>query len=261
MHMKRILKNTAGILLGSIAVVVGAIAQHSLPDTVGATRIVITYRCNPRDRPVLLQEMRKNGERRFAQWKREGAIQDYLLLFNSFVDTTTWDMLSVISFSDYQQTDRWRDIEEVYPGGLDSALLRIVTPSATFLSEQKWQAGKNGDPTSALYMVIPYEHPDRGVYIDFVNSVLVPQFAGWMKEGAVRSWSILLNKHYPGKPWDILLLLEYDGVRGLSQRDAARAATEASLKTDAGWKLLREISSQFRNEYDVSTARVITPKQ
>lgn len=110
-------------------------------------------------------------------------------------------------------------------------------------------------------MVIPYEHPDRGVYIDFVNSVLVPQFAGWMKEGAVRSWSILLNKHYPGKPWDILLLLEYDGVRGLSQRDAARAATEASLKTDAGWKLLREISSQFRNEYEVSTARVITPKQ
>ncbi|MCC7437957.1 MAG: hypothetical protein IT211_05615, partial [Armatimonadetes bacterium] len=166
-----------------------AISQSKAPATGTnasvATRIVITYRCSPVNRPAFLREMRSKGTERFDKWKRDGAIKDYLLLFNSFVDTTTWDMLAVISFSDYQQTDRWRDIEEEYPGGLDSVALRIAAPSGTFISEEKWKLGTTGDPKSALYLVIPYEHPDRAIYTDFVNSVLVPQFDGWMKEGAL----------------------------------------------------------------------------
>lgn len=225
-----------------------------------ATKIVILYRCNAADRPAALAGMRRSGAAQFERWKNDGAIADYLLLFNSFCDENTWDMMAVLSFDSYTQTDKWRDVEEQFPGGLSKEMLAIVKPTQTYLSEARWSFGKKLDRKHGLFMVIPYEHPDRKIYADFVNSVLVPQFDGWMKEGALNNWSILLTNHYPGKPWDVLLLLEYNGVEGLSQRESARNATAERLEENPGWRLLREISLQFRSEYEVVTARAIAPE-
>lgn len=72
------------------------------------------------------------------------------------------------------------------------------------------------------------------------------------------AWSIMLTLHYPGKPRDIWLLLEYDGIDGLARRNSARAATEKRLAADPAWKLLRSISEGFRSEHEVTIARAIT---
>lgn len=235
-------------------------AQGLPAPTSAATKIVILYRCDPINRPAALVGMREKGAAQFEGWKKEGAIADYLLLFNSFCDENTWDMMAVLSFNSYLQTDRWRDVEERFPGGLSKEMLTIMKPTQTYLSEARWSFGKPIDKKNGLFMVIPYEHQDRGIYVDFVNSVLVPQFDGWMREGALNNWSILMTNHYPGKPWDVLLLLEYNGVGGLSQREAARQATAERLEENPGWKLLREISLQFRSEYEVVTARAVEPE-
>lgn len=231
-----------------------------VPGTASPHRIVIMYRCDPADRPAALAAMRSREAAQFENWKKEGAIGDYLLLFNSFCDENTWDMMAVLMFDSYVQTDKWRDVEERFPGGLSKEVLAIMKPTQTYLAEARWSFGKALDKKRGLYMVIPYEHPDRGVYADFVNSVLVPQFEGWMREGALNNWTIMLTNHYPGKPWDVLLLLEYDGPDGLSRRETARQATADRLEQDPGWRLLREISLQFRSEYEVVTARAVEPE-
>ncbi len=249
-------------LLACCAVILLTISQASAQEDYppGASRIVIMYKCDAANRPAALTAMRKNGVHRFEEWKKEGVIKDYLLLYNSFCDENTWDVMAVLSFETYVQTDKWRDVEEKFPGGLDNELTALLTPTQTYLSEAKWVYGAELDKKNGLYMVIPYEHPDRNVYIDYVNSVLVPQFDGWMREGAINNWSILLTNHYPGKPWDVLLFLEYDGVDGLSQRGIARKATAKRLEEDPAWLLLREeVSHQFRDEYEVVTARAIVP--
>ncbi len=226
----------------------------------GSMRLVIKYRCRAADRPAFLEAMRTDGTKRFDGWRNDGVISDYLLMFNTVCDTGTWDMMAVLSFATYDHTARWYDIEEKFPGGLTPELLKIATPVETHLAESKWSFGKPGDRRSAVYMVIPYNHPDRTVYTNFVNAVLVPQFEGWMREGALRAWSILLTSHYPGRPYDIWLILEYDGINGLAHRNSARDATAALLEKDPGWSLLRKVSEAYRSEHEVTIARAVTTR-
>jgi hypothetical protein len=226
----------------------------------GTVRMIITYRCRAIDRPPFLAAMRKEGASRFESWKKEGVLSDYLLLFNTVCDTGTWDMMAILSFDTYQQTMRWYQVEESYPAGLSRELLALATPTTSQLAESRWSFGPPKDRRSAIYMIIPYDHPDRDVYANFVDAVLVPQFDGWMKEGALGAWSIMLTMHYPGKPHDIWLLLEYNGIDGLTHRNGARAATAERLEQQPDWRLLRGISEGFRSEHEVTIARAIVPE-
>lgn len=247
----------AVMLLTVVAMASALRAQDYAP---GSVRMIITYRCRVADRPAFLTAMRKEGAARFERWKKDGAISNYLLLYNTVCDTETWDMMAVLSFNTYQQTERWYGIEEQNPGGLSQELLKLAVPTTSQLSEARWDLGTHGDPRSQIYMIIPYDHSDRNSYINFVNAVLVPQFDGWMREKALGAWSIMMNLHYPGMPHDVWLLLEYNGIEGLAHRNMARDITAERLSQDPSWKLLRGISEGIRSEHEVTIARAILPE-
>jgi hypothetical protein len=56
------------------------------------------YRCNPDQRATLRARMGAHGVARFEGWKKQGVFKDYHILFNSYLDSETYDMLALLTF-------------------------------------------------------------------------------------------------------------------------------------------------------------------
>src|SRR3982074_587206 len=98
----------------------------------GPPPLVTAYRCNPDQRAALRDRMvRGGGVARFAAWKKEGVLKDYHILFNSYLDSETYDMLALLTFHNYAGVARWREIEKELPGGLSNDALRLITSAVT----------------------------------------------------------------------------------------------------------------------------------
>src|SRR5689334_10335708 len=112
------------ILLISMAACCAAQDPYTQARADGPRTLAITYRCNPDQRAMLRDRMlRGGGVARFAGWKKEGVLQDYHILFNSYVDSETYDMLALLTFETYAGVARWREIEKEMPGGLSNDAL------------------------------------------------------------------------------------------------------------------------------------------
>src|SRR5262245_30011931 len=68
----------------------------------GPLTLAIAYRCNPDQRTVLRRKMLEGGVDRFEAWKKQGVLQTYHILFNSYLDSETYDMLALLSFNTYR---------------------------------------------------------------------------------------------------------------------------------------------------------------
>ena len=97
----------------------------------GPMSLAITYRCEPKHRTNLRQHMLAAGVKNFERWKAQGILQDYKILFNSYLDSDTFDMMALLTFAKYSDVDRWREVEKTMPGGLSGQALEFVTSAVT----------------------------------------------------------------------------------------------------------------------------------
>ncbi len=240
-----------------LATLLGSAAAHAQTEPKGVTQMFITYRCDPANRVAFIKGLEGEGIKRFDEWKRTGVIGDYLLLYNNFVDANTWDAMVTVTFNDYAQTEKWRAVDKNNPGGLSAEMLKIASPHTTYLADMLVRKGSAGDQSKSIYVVIPYDYTDRGTYVNYIRTYGVPQFDGWIREGAITSYSIFLNQHAPGAPWDALLLFEYKGIEGLAMREVIKQKVRAGLAADPSWKLLSDTKLDFRVEREVVMASAV----
>jgi hypothetical protein len=229
-------------------------AQEDKP---GATNLFITYRCRPADRPAFIRALREDGTKLFDQYRRDGVIKEYLLLYNELTDALTWDALVILTFERYESTERWRAIELERPGGLTPPLLALGAPHTSYFADRVIAAGTAGDRASSIFTVIPYNYSAKAEYMNYIRTYGVPQFDGWIREGAISTYAIYLNHHATGEPWDALLLFEYNGIAGLAARDIVKQRVRAELVKDPGWKLLSDAKHDYRVEREVVMARAL----
>lgn len=201
--------------------------------------IVITYRSSVADRPLLRREVLKGLVPRLETWRHDGTISGYQLLFNSFVDSKTWDLLAIVNFRDFDGIERWRDIERSAPGGLTAPELRILAPTAEYLMDvvRRSQAVGSGG-REGVYLVIPYVFsptpPDR--YLQYARGYILPETEGWMRHGNIASYGLYVNRFYPDEPLQSLLVLEYRNFDALSHREEVVDETRKELSADPAWK-------------------------
>src|SRR5579883_147585 len=88
------------------AIPVGTFARPQLQPR---SAVVIAYRSGIEDRPLLRREVLTRLVPRLDGGRRDGTISGYQLLFNSFVDSRTWDLLAILSFRNFDGIDRWRE--------------------------------------------------------------------------------------------------------------------------------------------------------
>jgi len=204
-----------------------------------SSAIVITYRSEIAERPLLRREVLKDLVPRLEAWRRDGTISGYQLLFNSFVDPKTWDLLAILNFEDFDGIEKWRNIERSSPGGLTAPELRILAPSSEYLMDivkHSQVAGSGG--RAGVFLVIPYVFSPTPLdrYLQYAHGYILPETEGWMRRGNISSYGLYVNRFYPDEPVQSLLVLEYKNFDELSHREEVVDQTRKELSADPAWK-------------------------
>lgn len=261
-HMRLYSRLVALALVAALLATMGAPSRlHAQADRPGGTHLFITYRCSPENRVAFVQGLESDAIKRLDEWKRNGVLTEYTLVYNQFVDANTWDAMLVVTFESYAQTDRWRAIEKDYPGGLSQDLLKLASPHTSYLADLEMSAGAPGDRSKSIFLFIPYEYRIRGEYLGYIKTYGVPQFDGWLKANVISSYGIYLNQHATGKPWDVMLVFEYNGIDGLGARDRIKQKVREELASNPSWKLLAQTKHDFRTELEVVMAAAVQARK
>jgi hypothetical protein len=260
--MKIIVDFTRLAALGLAAFATLALATSALAaDTRdgGPLGLVITYQTTPGNRVALRQQMEQVDLRQFQKWKDEGVLQDYRVLFSRYVDTNNWDMLAFIRFAKYSDLERWKRIEQSNPAGLSSKVLALTTSIVTVPVDLA-RAQSLFRARDSVFMVIPY-HPlvPMGEYLNYVDGYVLPQVEGWLSEGVLAGYGLLLVRYTSDRPWESLLMLEYTSDQGLGAREATVAKVRNRLKDNPKWKAISDGKKEVRVEKQAVIADVLVP--
>ena len=237
-----------GALLPLIALIVLTVARANAADPrdIGPRTLIITYHTTPAHRAAFRHELEESTAQ-WRRWKEEGVLQDYRLVYNRYVDSANWDAIALLSFAGDGGVERWKRIEIDSPAGLSSKALDLATAIDTVPADLMRQNGKSA--RDSVFLVIPYEYlVPVNEYIQYLDDYTLPQLDGWMREGVLAHYDVYLARYPAGRPWQSLLVLEYEGDRGLAARDAVVAKVRARLKDNPKWKAISDSKKNVRNE-------------
>lgn len=220
------------------------------PRDVGPLGLVFMVHAPPAERLKLRRSIESEGLAQYEKWKREGLLADYLVLFNRYVDNENWDLMVSLTFADHAAAAKWKQVERDRPAGLPAAALLAASKIETAPSDlhRRGEAQGNVDPSSAVYVVLPYNYfVSTNEYLKYVDTYLLPQTDGWLQEGVLKSYDVVLNRYPAGRYWSSLLVLQYRSDDALGGRDAAMAKVRASLNaSNPSWKAASESKQKIR---------------
>ena len=179
-------------------------------------------------------------------WKNKGIFTGYKILFATQINEQLPDMWVILDFAKFSDIAKWHAIQREYPGGLAPDGIALGAPKTDAYADLVWQGGiAKADQSKSLYMIIPYiSLVASEKYADFVNKYVVPQLTGWVESGLMPSYAIYLNQNPTNAPWHSLLLLEYDGIRGIALRGSLKEKIRGKLANDPGYKQYSDIKSK-----------------
>jgi hypothetical protein len=229
---------------------VTARAADADPRSSGPRTLLIAYHTTPADREKLRSYMLSTGLKDFAQWKRDGAIADYHVYFNRYVDSDNWDMFANVTLAAENGTARWAQIEAKHPAGLGEAAVALTTAVHTTVADlmrSKSAPAKGGKPP--VYLMIPYDYlVSVGDYIKYVDAYVLPQADGWVDEKVLSGYGFYLSRYPAGRPWSAMFVFEYASEDGLGARDVTVAKVRERLKQNPEWKAIADNKHNVRNE-------------
>jgi hypothetical protein len=228
----------------------------------GPTSILIAYRSEPANRPAFRTYLQRDMLARLAKLKHAGVLSSYQILFNPFTTPATWDAMTVLRFTDFAATQRWKEIERTQPGGLNAAGLRLAKPVDTYSADVTWegQADDPGSEADSVFYVIPYEYSSADQYRKYVDAYVIPQVVGWMREGVLGGYQIFMNRFPVGRPWDSLFVYRYRNLEAFGRRDEVVAKVRATLVDKPEWKQFSDIKQTIRTESENTIAEALQPR-
>lgn len=255
------LRRAAVLFLLLILVAATPASLTRAQETGGPRQILITFRCAAADRPAFRAYLQGEQSQMLEKLKSEGVLKSYHLLFNPFVTTGTWDAMTVLDFSTYAATQRWKDIETKFPAGLTATGLKLAKPIQTYSADLNWEgaAPDSGPDDTHVFYIIPYSYNSLDQYKPYVDGYVIPQLRGWIKEGVLSRYSIYLNRYSTGDPWDALFIYEYRDLESFGKREETVAKIRATLRDDPIWKHLSDIKSTIRTETENTIAEELKP--
>jgi hypothetical protein len=216
------------------------------PTVAGTTSVVLEYHVSPVNRLALRQFMQSEGLAQLDRWKREGLLSNYKVLFNRWVDNQNWDMMTVLNFPNADTMAKWREVEAAMPAGLPHKALALVNKIDTNPGDLYLEGGTSKG--SGVYVVIPYDYlVSTEKYLAYLRGYLVPQLDGWLKEGVLNQYQILLGRYVVGRHWSALMFYEYNGDIGLGLRERTQAKVRADLlENNPDWVTWSHDKGQYR---------------
>lgn len=250
-----------------------AFAQTGITDTVGeraqgrggegAAHLVLSYRSSPENRVAFRDYMETKGVAQFEAWKQAGVMQDYLILFSTMHNEQLFDMWVILYFDRFADIGNWFGVERKNPGGLSSEALKLATPIRCVYTDLQLSGGRhNADLSQSIFMIIPYKTlVSVTKYDDYSKKYVAPQLEGWVKSGLMPSYEVHQDINPTNSPWDILMVFEYQGLKGVALRDTVKNAVREQIKNDPGYKEYSPIKLTIRQEDQPTTFVPILPKK
>ena len=225
------------------------------PRETGPTSLVIQYRCLPNQRLQLRQFMRDKGLPQFEGWKRNSVVAGYRILFSRYVDTNNWDMMVLLNFSSYADVPKWRAVERTSPAGLPEAALAWMTGVVTYPADLVRSKAAETAPKQPVYLVVPYAIPvPSPAYLQFFNDYAQPQLDGWMQAGALGRYDLYMQRYAVARPWDGLLVLQYNDDDSLGAREKIAANVRQQLQSNPTWQAAGASRQNMRTEKEAVIA-------
>src|SRR3546814_4842788 len=81
---------------------------------------------------------------------------------------------------------------------------------------------------------------------DLVKGYILPQFDGWMKNGALTGYEMYMNRYPVGTPWDVLFIQHYRDMESFGRRQRVTEETRAGLRSE---EHTSELQSLMRISY------------
>ncbi len=231
--------------------------------TSGPQTLLIAYRSRPDQRAGLRQVMVNGGLARFQHWKDRGVLKEYRILFNCYLDSETYDMLSLLTFADFSDVAKWREVEKTTPGGLAPEALKLITSAVTYPLD----AARTGtSPESAvrgrsIFFIIQYDYLiSTDDYVRYLDAYVVPQMKGWTAEGVLAGYAMYIGRYATGRPWSSLLVLEYRDHDAFGRRETTVLKVRERLKEDPGWLAASENRQKIRVEKQTIVAEELVTR-
>lgn len=239
------------LALSAIAITGVAQEPYSQSRASGPQVLALAYRCEPAQRTALRERLLNGGVARFEGWKKQGILKDYRILFNSYLDSETFDLLEILTFDKYEDIAKWREIERKTPGGLSNDELKLVTSAVTY-SLDTIRQGASKTPVErgrGVFFVIPYDYliPAED-YVKYLDNYVVPQVDGWIAEKVLANYKIYLSRYATSRQWGSLFVLEYRDSDAFGQREATIDKVRARLKGNPLWLAASENKHKVRVE-------------
>jgi hypothetical protein len=234
-----------------------ALCGQDDPKATGPVTLLIQYRCPPANRPRLREAMAARGGPRLAALKSGGGLENYLVLFSRYVDSSNWDMLTLLSFRAYKDAIAWKDMESRAPAGLDPEDLQLTSAIHTYPLDRLRHDSPSAAvaPGAPVYLVIPYNLVvSPAEYMNYVDEYVRPQMEGWIRERVLSHYDLLLQRYTAGRPWDSLLILQYRDDAALGRRESVVAKVRQQLRSQPVWRALSGSKQTIRTEKEAIIA-------
>ena len=250
LHFIRILAHTTATVLLTHSLNSDAV---QLPDPLQGPMKVLTIEVHtqPKHRVALRTYMQKTGLPTLERLKKEGVLGAYRVLFKRHVDHKTWDLFMLLEFPSAEAISRWRELERSMPAGLSPAALQLVTEIHTNPADRHFLGGtpavKLKPDRPPVLMVIPYDYlTSASEYIQYVAGYVMPQTEGWIREGVLNQYQMLVGRHAVDRVWSSLLILEYKDETAFGARERTTTKVRGVLKDDPAWKAISDNKSKIR---------------
>lgn len=235
-------------LMLALTAVLAAAAQQD-PRGSGPTALLIMYRCAPAHRVELRRRIAETGLRRFEEWKGQGLLASYHILFSRYVNTDAWDMMALLKFSHDMDAQRWKEVERSTPAGLAPDTLALTTAVNTYPADLMLEGQAQGSYKDPVYLVVPYAYSvSTPAYLAYADHYIKPQFDGWLAEGVLASYELFLQRYSGVQPWDSLIVLKYKDEESLGAREKIKEKVRQRLQSNPSWKAIGESKQNIRTE-------------
>jgi hypothetical protein len=230
-------RSLSSLFVACVAVFFCPASAQDDPRQTGPLALIIQYRFPPAKRPEVHQRMLSSGLRNFDRWQADGVLSGHRLFFSRYVDLNGWDLMAVLQFRQYTDVARWRRVEAASPAGLSPDVISLATSVETYPVDTIRFATSEQRPAHPVFFAIPYTitiAPDA--YLRYFDEYVKPQFEGWMREGVLSEYQLMMQRYTASRPWDVLIVLTYKDEESFGLRESVVVKVRAQLEDDPVWK-------------------------
>src|SRR3546814_729872 len=230
-------------------------AQEELQQ--GPNTLVIHYRDARTDRTAFRAYLEKDFAAKLRAMKAKGDLADFRIFYSWYRPPAVREGMAVLRFPSHSPVQRLNALERPAPGLPDTTSLVLDDPFATYSADLAWSRSPDTLKVGEGYYVIPDEYKDAQQYRDYVKGYILPQFDGWMKNGALTGYEMYMNRYPVGTPWDVLFIQHYRDMESFGRRQRVTEETRAGLRANPEWMAWSEKKMGIRTETENTIAELI----